>query len=166
MKTVIVVPPLGLLARVADVLMIPLMYLIAGTLDEAPQRGHRWNNKQLLKSDIEKLDTSLMIHCGGILNSMKFRWIFLFHIPILDGWRNYVVMKPKDSKRKWHVGYITTDMVGISKIKLSESVRMLIGSDNVSFFGIDAETYEQISLIEIGRGRIGDGGKFAKEKLL
>lgn len=166
MKTIIVVPPLGWLAKIADILMVPLMYLISGTLSETPQRGHRWNNKRLKKSDIETLDTSSMVHCNGILNSMRFRWLFLFHIPILGGWRNYIVMKPVDSKKEWHIGYITNDMVGISRIRLSGSVRMLIGNGNVSFFGIDAKTHEQILIRKIGNGKIGDNGPFAKEILL
>lgn len=166
MKTIIVVPPLGWLAKIADILMVPLMYLISGTFIEVPQRGHRWNNKRLSKTDVEKLDVTLMVNCEGIPNSMKFRWLFLYHIPILGGWKNYVVMRPTDSERDWYVGFITHDIIGISMVKLSGSVRMLIGNGDVSFFGIDAENYEQITIAEVGRGLIGRGDKFSKEILL
>ncbi|KKQ46125.1 MAG: hypothetical protein US63_C0006G0002 [Candidatus Moranbacteria bacterium GW2011_GWC2_37_8] len=49
MRAKIIVPSLGWLAKLADILMVPLMYLISGTLKEVPQRGHRWNNVRLSK---------------------------------------------------------------------------------------------------------------------
>lgn len=166
MKAKIVVSPIGWLAKLADILMVPLMYLISGTLKEVSQRGHRWNNKRLLRSDVSVLDKSIMVHCAGIPGAMRSRWLFIFHIPILGGWRNYIVLEPSDKLRKWYVGYITNDMVGVSRIRLSGPVRMLIGNGGVYFYGIDADCYEQIPIREIGRGRIGKGGKFSKEKLL
>lgn len=167
MKAKIIVPPLGWLAKLVDILMVPLMYLISGTLKEVPQRGHRWNNVRLSESDVEHLDKSIMVHCAGISDKViRSRWIFLFHIPILGGWRNYVVLEPQTQGCDWHVGYIASDIIGASRIRLSGRVRMLIGHGDVSFYGIDAESYEQIPVKEVGRGRIGEGGIFAKEKLL
>ena len=166
MKAKIVVTPIGWFAKLADVLMVPLMYLIAGTLKEVPQRGHRWNNKRLLRSDVNVLDNAIMVHCSCIPSAMRSRWLFLFHIPILGGWRNYVVLEPVAQLKAFHIGYITNDIVGVSRIILSGPVRMLIGNGNVSFYGIDADCYEQISIREIGRGCIGGGGKFSKERLL
>jgi len=108
-----------------------------------------------------------MVHCTGISDKViRSRWIFLFHIPILGGWRNYTVLEPEKPGRDWYIGYKTNDIIGISRIILTGRVRMLIGHGNVSFYGIDAECYEQIAIREIDRGRIGEGGKFAKEKLL
>jgi len=76
------------------------------------------------------------------------------------------VLEPEKPGRDWYIGYKTNDIIGISRIILTGRVRMLIGHGNVSFYGIDAECYEQIAIREIDRGRIGEGGKFAKEKLL
>lgn len=162
----VAVQPLGWLAKFADILMVPFMYVISGTLKETPQRGHRWNNKRLSQSDVKNLDISIMVHCKGMDRAMRSRWLFLFHIPILGGWRNYVVLETKNDMIDWHVGYIADDMVGVSRIRLSGRVRMLIGSGDVSFFGIDANSFEQLSIREIGRGRIGEGGSFAREILL
>lgn len=166
MKAKIVVPPIGWLAKLADILMVPLMYLISGTFKEVPQRGHRWNNKRLSRSDVQVLDNATMVQCAGIPNTMRSRWLFLFHIPILGGWRNYVILEPVVQSKEWHIGYITNDMVGVSRIRLSGPVRMLIGNGDVSFYGIDANCYEQIPIKEICRGRIGEGGKFSKVRLL
>lgn len=167
MKAGIIVPPLWWLAKLADILMVPLMYLISGTLKEVPQQGHRWNSVRLSQSDVDGLDKSIMVHCFGISDKViHSRWIFLFHIPILGGWRNYVVLEPEKPGRDWYIGYQTNDIIGVSRIRLTGRVRMLIGHGDVSFYGIDAEYHEQIAIREIGRGRIGEGGKFAKEKLL
>jgi len=161
------VPPLGWLAKLADILMIPLMYLISGTFKEVPQRGHRWNNVRLSQTDVVNLDESIIVHCTSIKDKViHSRWIFLFHIPILGGWRNYVVLEPEKQGRDWHVGYINNNIIGVSRIRLTGRVRMLVGHGDVSFYGVDAECYKQISIREIGTGRIGKGGKFAKEKLL
>lgn len=166
MENRIKVKPLGRLAKFADILMVPLMYLISGTFKEVPQRGHMWNNMGLSKEAVEKLDKSIMVHCIGVRNEMHARWFFLYHLPIFGGWRGYVALERVNPGKDWYVGYVTGDFIGASRIKLSGRVRMLIGHSNVSFFGIDADTHEQISIMEIGRGRIGDGGEFAKEKLL
>lgn len=166
MRAKISVSPIGNFAKILDFLMTPLMYLISGTFKEIPQRGHRWNNERLSRSDVELLDKSIMVHCEGIPSSMRSRWFFLFHIPIMGGWRNYVVLKPATGCLCWHIGYITSDMVGVSQVKLSNIVRMLIGPDEVFFYGIDAVTNEQIPIKEIGRGYIGKSGPFSRELLL
>ncbi len=165
MKNKIVVRPLGRLAKLADILMVPLMYLISGTFKEVPQRGHVWNNMRLSVKDVKNLDRSIMVHCAGMQNEKRRRWLFLFHIPIFGGWKNYVVFEPVNLGRDWYVGCIANDIIGASRIKLSGKVRMLVDSSNVSFFGIDAISYKQISIKKIGMGRIGDGSEFAKEKL-
>jgi hypothetical protein len=167
MKAKIAVPPLGWLARLADWLMVPLMYLLSGTFKEVPQGGHRWNNLRLSRAVVENLDQAAMVHCPGINDkTFRSRWLFLFHIPILGGWRNYVVLEPENPECVWHVGYIADDIVGVSRVRLLGRVRMLVGPGDVAFYGIDAETYQQIALKNVGKGRIGAGGEFAKEKLL
>lgn len=165
-KTIIIVKPLSWFAKLANILMKPLMYIASGTFKESPQRAHRWNNTRLTIKDVGGLDKSEMVHCAGIKGEMHSRWLFIYHIPILGGWRNYVVLEPIEKGIDWHVGCITSDMIMVSRVKLQDKVRMLVSSKDVSFFGINAATYEQIPITELGRGRIGSGGKFAKEKLL
>lgn len=158
---------MGWRAKAADIAMIPIMYLISGTFRETPQRGHRWNNLRFSRETVKDLDRSIMVHCTGKSDKVfRSRWLFLFHIPIIGGWRNYVVLAPITPVHKWHVGYITNDVIGVSRIPLSQRVRMLLGHGEVSFYGIDAQTHEQIPITQIGEGRIGGDGKFAKDLLL
>lgn len=160
------VKPLGLVGRVADFLMLPIMYLISGTFKETPQGGHRWNVKLFQQKEVESLDQKMMIHCQGVSKAMRRRWLFLYHLPIFGGWKYYILIEPVDHKGTWFIGFVARDVTGVSRIKLSRPVRMLVGKDDVSFFALDASSCEQIAIKKIGQGRIGDGGPFAKEKLL
>lgn len=167
MKNKIIVRPLGRLAKLSDILMVPIMYLISGTLKEVPQRGHGWNNMNLSVDAVKNLDRSIMVHCSNADDEVAIsRWLFLFHMPIFGGWRNYVVLEPGKQSSGWYVGYICKDgVIGISRIKLSGKVRMLVGF-GASFFGIDADSYKQIPIKKIGMDRIGNGSEFSREKLL
>lgn len=160
------VPPLGKLAKIADALLVPFMYLVSGTIREAPQGGHRWNNIRLRPADIGHLSRDKMVHCKGVATRFSSRFLFLYHIPVLGGWRDYVVLVPELRGTEWHVGWIIGDAIGVSQIELFGPVRMLIGPGDVSFFGISAESHEQITIKEIGRGRIGESGPGSKIRLL
>src|SRR3989344_2294378 len=131
------VPSLGWPARLADKLMIPVMYLVSGTLNEKPQKTHRWNNKKLTKAEVGSLNQEEMAHCRGVSYANK-RHLLRFHIPIFGGWQSYVVLEP-EHPQGWHVGWIPQDTAaGVSRIQLSGPVRLLLGPDEVSFFGISA----------------------------
>ncbi len=149
------VRPLGLPARIADVLMIPIMYIVSGTT-EKPQRTHRWNNTKLAACDVEYLNLTDMVHCLGISDAgCRFRWhIPAFHTPIFGGWRDYVVLKPYEKEVEWHVGWIADDVVGVSRIKLRGPVRTLLGPGDGLFFGINARGV-QVPIYLIGTGSIG-----------
>jgi len=160
------VPPLGWLEQFGDVVMIPLMYVLSGTLSEAPQRTHRWNNIHLSSEDVHHLKKDKMVHSPGNRSARRPRVAMLpiFHMPIMGGWKRYIVISPQESK-EWHVGWIAGKTIGITKIVLRGQVRMLIGPGAVSFFGIDLSGH-QIALTKMGYGHIGDEGKFAKTPLL
>lgn len=161
MTQVMKVEKIGFLARVADILMVPIMYLLSGTLRESPQKTHAWNVQSLTKKQAESLDTKKMAHCKGV-RAIK-RWWFLFHIPFLGGWKNYVVLHPSYYET-WYVGWKVSGVIQVSKVPLEGPVRMLIGSEDVSFFGI-SEDGEQNPIIIIGEGRIGDRGPHSKVQL-
>ena len=165
MKAKLEVPPFGWVAKLADILMIPVMYVLSGTFKESPQCTHRWNNKKLSEKDLQFFDESLMLFAEKDLIAMRDHFVFLFHLPVFGGWKEYVVIEPL-KKSEWHVGWKTGLVTGVSMIKLSGPVRVLRGPKDSLFFGVDAKTGEQIPLQEIGRGRIGCQGIFSRIRLL
>ena len=162
------VSPMGVWATLGDILMTPVMYLVSGTFQETPQRTHAWNVETFCPSS-ERIPAQFLLPVLGKENvSQRFVAGFpLFHIPILGGWRDYVVLQPKESKSGWYVGWITEEKtIQVSKIPLSGRVRLLQGSQETLFFGVDKETGDLILLECIGSGRIGEGGEHAHDILL
>jgi len=164
------VRPLGRLARLADALiLLPMyglsicMYLRWGSW-ESPQLTHRWNNTHLKYMDVEHLDDSMMVYSASTSDAVvRTSWLPRFHIPILGGWREYVVLEP-DEDTEWHVGWIS-DRVGVSRLTVRGPVRMLLGSAHVMFFGIRAKDGVQIRIRQKAIGRIGDGGPSRNQTL-
>lgn len=161
------VPPLRWYEHVFDWLMIPVMYLIAGTLRETPQRTHRWNNKKLRRAEVRHLLQLFMVLSSCLPTRTRWFWkIPLFHMPILGGWKHYVVLEPSHlTGAMWHVGWVAGDVIGVSRVTLTGPVRVLVGDGDVSHFGLDAEG-RQIPIRRIGVGTIGAGGPFAWTPLL
>lgn len=162
--------PLGFWVRVADALMLPLMYFLSGTVFEIPQRTHRWNNTKFSVDDVTHLETDRMVVFQGafeVTPRILFGFLPLFHMPLFGGWREYVVLEPTDgSVREWHIGWSVEWIRGVSNVPVHGPARALLGKGRVSFFGIDASTGEQIALRHIGIGRIGDRGPYCKTPLL
>ncbi len=163
------VKPLGRLAKFADKMMVPAMYALSGTFKESPQRTHRWNNMHLdWNADdlFENLRRQEMLYFSGVLGAMSPKIPLLFHIPILGGWRNYVVLQPSTHDGEWFVGWASNHAVGVSRIPIRGPVRMLLGPMGVYFFGISAGDQKQIKIEVIGTGRIWKGGPHAQVPLL
>lgn len=143
-------------------LMTPLMYLISGTWREAPQETHFWNREDL--TEVGWLpDKTKAVRVKGKKNALRKRWIGflpLFHIPILGGWRDYVVLKPRDEYRKWYVGWQCKGAFGISTMPIRGSVRVLVGTESCHFFAV-THSGLQIPLEKVGEGVIGQGGPFS-----
>jgi len=159
--------PLGLLARVADILMVPIMHIVSLSI-EKPQRTHRWNNAKLTSADVEFLAEAGMVQCDGVPEEgPRFRLgIPAFHVPIFGGWRNYVVLEPPNDHTQWHVGWVADDVIGVLQVKVRGPVRVLLGPGETSFFGVTSYVGMQMRLREIGRGRIGDRGPHRRVPLL
>jgi len=157
-------------AKFLDYIMLPVMYLVSGTFRESPQRTHFWNNLKLGQGRFRKFfrrsaDNQRLVLVDGVGTVGKRWWgiIPIFHIPILGGWRNYVVLKPSNSRVGdcWYLGWYTVDgYLGISKIPLKshEAARALRGGKPTHFFALDSE-FEIVPLGIVGYGRIGDGNK-------
>ncbi len=155
------VPPYNRWWRFFDWLLKPVMYMFAGTVWEQPQETHRWNNLHLLHDNVSYLNRKHMVHRGGVCTARRRRWgLPIFHLQIVGGWRDYVVVAPATPTREWFVGWIADDAVGVSVIPLSGPVRVLRGDKSASWFGIDREG-NQVMLKSIGKGRVGGGGRFA-----
>ncbi len=162
------VEPLGFAARCADALMVPVMYAVSGTPFESPQRTHRWNNQRLRREDTRHILLTEGAFCSGCRDEIPAQGV-RSHMPVLGGWRNYVVLRAWKYWGDWHVGWKTDKAVGISRIPIcgpTGCVRMLVGPEDVVFFGIRPQDGRQIRVIAISMGQIGDGSKYCRVPLL
>jgi hypothetical protein len=163
-------PRQGIWGRIADVFMLPIMYLIQGTFFEKPQRTHRWNNAVL--PACVSLQEKAKVRVSGDSDATR-RWLFgfipIFHIPILGGWREYVVLEPADSTTKYHIGYLYSENGKkhrrYSLVPVRGRVRMLRGPDDTCFFAV-TRTGRQVPLRVVGFGRIGERGQYSHDTLL
>lgn len=128
------IEPLGTWARRADKLLVPFMYVAAGTFRESPQRTHRWNNRQLTPKEAYRLDLSedyCVTRANELETCLRWKWGFipLFHLPIFGGWRKYIVLTPKDFtyEKEWRLGWHTKSLTGVSRIPVRNRVRALVG---------------------------------------
>lgn len=157
------VPLQTVMARLADWLMLPLMYLLQGTFNEVPQRTHRWNNHKLNEKERASLDSAQFIRLEGVLGA-RHRWygiLPIFHMPIFGGWKKFVVLQAPPSDNPWMVGWVPgDDRAGVSMIRTHGLVRVTIGDGPVAFFGID-HNGQQLKLTVIGEGYICNAGRFA-----
>ena len=171
-QRIVEVRPIGKLARLADMLMRPIMYLVSGTFKEKPQETHAWHVQVLNAEQKDRLDRSgdgMMVNCEGVkaIKRNNHWWSFWFHIPIFGGWNQYVVLSVPECTGKWHIGWDTPDQTAISRLQLGSagSVRMLLGPGRVSFFALSDHGF-QIHLYEDGRGQVGDGSPNGKIRLM
>jgi len=163
------IQPEGVLGKLADICMMPLMYTLAGTFRETAQRTHRWNVQRILGTEVTEIPEQFCAVTPGT-NQAKRAYVFglpLLHIPLLGCWKEYVVLEPKSaSVETWFVGWKTPTGAGVSRIPLSGSVRLLRGPSEAQFFGIEEKTANVISLQSIGSGTIGDSGPYKDLPLL
>jgi hypothetical protein len=161
------VRPQGVIGRLADTLMTPIMYVLQGTLKEVPQRTHRWNNHKLDEFELSRVDFSKTISFPGVTSRKRwFSFIPIFHMPVFGGWKKFVVLVPVDPHKTWHVGWLPDDdKAGVSLVPVTGWVRVLIGSDPVRFFGFN-EHGLQVELVCLGEGHIGKADIYAKVPLL
>ena len=163
------IQPQGTVGQLCDWLILPIMYVLQGTVYETPQRTHIWNN---LKLNREVLKFTLPL-CEGFVgnpSACKSLWLgFIprFHMPLFGGWRTFVVLQAAtNQEEQWFIGWFhETGPVGVSKIPLSGPVRMTIGPDPVCFFAF-TKAGEQLPLQRIGQGKIGEAGEFRHVPLL
>jgi hypothetical protein len=163
----------GFWGRLADLLALPLMYILQGNFREVPQRTHFWNNVKFKDDSIEVgylMPHIWLLEFRGITRTSP-RYLFglfpVFHIPILGGWKTFKVLRPKSCGGEYFIGWWSPaeQLFGVSKVTQTGSVRVLIGPDDVFFFAVDI-MQNYLELVEVGQGEIGSAGKFAKVPLL
>jgi hypothetical protein len=165
------IEPLTHIEKLLDRAMIWPMYLLqAPTFNEVPQRTHAWNNTPVQHHTASALRKGNIVHEDARETSkprLLFGFIPRFHMPIIGGWKHYVVLAPTMYLTDaWYVGWVTTSRAGVSRIPLGkEGVRMLLGDEAVSFFAIIKDG-RQIHLSRLGYGTIGDGGPWKHLPLL
>lgn len=147
----------GLIGRIADYIMMPIMYLLQGSIQESPQRTHYWNNLSLNIDQLKHLDDRSMISAKEDFGAHD-RWLAfipIFHIPLFGGWKHYVLIEPSVKQEEWFVGWVAGDLAGMSRVPLTGSVRMLRGSSPVQWFGVDGNG-NQIDLQRVEDGMVGN----------
>lgn len=159
------VKPQGYVGWLADMLMLPIMYLLHWNLRETPQRTHRWNNQKFTSRDELEIIKTLPKISFSADPKAKSRWVGKiprFHLPNQGGWKKFVVLLPINTSEQWFIGWLPTDgdSAGISRIPLSGPVRTTIGDGPISFFAI-SKSGNPLELICVGEGHIGNAGIFA-----
>ncbi len=154
--------------RWLDIAMLPLMYLLQGTLRESPQITHRWNNRRLSNQEFSLIDSSLTVRADADTEAPE-RWfgpLPIFHTPVFGGWKKFVVLEPAEPvSGQWFVGWIAFDLAGMSKLPLSGQVRLLRGPQQTRFFGFDCDG-NQIALRHVADGEVGRAGTYRLVPLL
>jgi hypothetical protein len=154
MNPVFPVRPLGGAARFADKLAYPLMQYFAAPGDSS-QLTHFWNNTRVQRTAVDHLNTDLMVELPGDPSApaRNYRVDTRFH---RGAWKTYVVLQPKTYRGKWYVGWKMASGAGVSRIPVANCVRLLVGPDNVQYFGVRLGTCEQIALKLVDIGKLGD----------
>ncbi len=150
---------LGVAARFADWVLDPVMRVGMGTLAESPQQTHRWNNRRLRSEEVASLDIKMMVSCDGTRQARPMG-LCLFHLPLLGGWREYVVLEPtlgRHSYLRWYVGWINNNVAGVSRLPVVGRVRVLRGPEATNFFGVFSDG-TQLGISQVGAGSVGETG--------
>ncbi len=162
--------PQGVLGHIADMALVPVMYLFQGNFKEVPQRTHVWNNQKYHGARYRHSvsDDFTVYDKGNFLE--KPRGLVRFHLPIVGGWKKFLVVGPVLQEcTPWHIGWHNwnsgADFAGISLIPVVGPVRVLQGDQPMRFFGIVPQG-DQVPIELKGFGFIGKAGAYAELPLL
>lgn len=160
------IKPYTFFRKFLDLLLSPLMRLLSGAPSETPQQSHLWNVTTLQKSDVERLDATIMLTLPGSQQGPhRSKIIPAHHIPILGGWKKYIVISPTEHTQGWFIGWHNNKIIEMSRIELHTPVRMLVAPEDVRFFAF-SKNGTQISIAKIAEGAVGDGGEYSQLPLL
>jgi len=146
--------------RLPDLFLAPIMWAFSGFAFELPQESHKWHNKILSPEEVSILDVSRMLLVDGTDSS---RWTHgsygMLHLPLLGGWRDYIILEVEGDPKYWHVGWLSGLNSGmVQRLPIyGKRIKMFRGlkGDGVRFFAID-NLGNQILLRKVDEGRLGD----------
>jgi len=150
--------------RLCDKLYLPIMFLVGGFKADSIQETHPWHiqklNHQLI--DAEKASP---IFRGNDKSVFKKHAIFLFHMPILGGWRDYSIYEiDENAPTPFNVGWIEISpehpnpSVFVNKLPIYErKIRLLDGSSlyQMAVFAVSKDG-RQIPVTRVGGGKLGE----------
>jgi hypothetical protein len=158
-----------------DLLMFPIMYFFSGVWInffknpfkprnylEWPQRTHWWNNKHIKNRVTCRHAFNILTPGDPGANDIPMPFA---HLPLIGGWKKYVVIEPVDHNEKWFTGWITEEVLGHSVIGKIGPVRVLEGPTPCERFGLNLDG-RIIKIRVVGYGHIGDGSEYRKLALL
>ena len=156
------VPRLPGFYRIIDFCMLPIMFLLGWLRRDAMQETHAWHVWRDFRSG--DINQALSVKYTGSDRTFHRHYVFLFHVPMLGGWKKYLVVQPHDKKLDYRIGWIVYDKkrlkrVGVQRLIVhKQPIRILSGPANYSgyFFAVDVDG-KQIKLEKIGEGMLGDG---------
>lgn len=159
------IPPIRRRERVADTMMIPIMFVLRGFRTDSLQESHRWHPQSIEQDEI---DPKLAVENHGNDSSrfsFEHRGSFLFHAPIFGGWKDFGVYEVDKSNSPFYVGWIvfrSSDNkflnAAIHRLPIFDNqIRLLDGNKDSwgYFFALDKDGV-QVPLKKVGAGRIGD----------
>lgn len=150
-----ILPEINVWARMAGAVLyiiLVVLHVLCGKRYEKPQRTYWWS--QIAYEG--KLDVEEMVFVLGDADSkISYLGKIFPNIPILGGWKRYVVLSVGTSSIDWCVGWRSSGVTELILTRQKGEVRMLIGPGDVEFFAINLHTGAQINLKKIADGTFG-----------
>jgi len=150
--------PLSRPLKAVDTLLQPVMYTLGGFKSDSIQETHPWHIQEI---DPELVNPELSVVIKGSaeerMNSHK---LFLFHAPILGGWRHYTLL---EAEEEFHIGWVARvrgklAQAAVHRLRIDNSqVRMLNGPEGseTEYFAVSPNG-TQSNLDMAGAGILGD----------
>ncbi len=149
--------------RALDYLLRPAMWVI----DEFKMplmETHPWH-PQNIHCDLIPNDISEKI-VGQDPSRFSFDTLGLIHMPLLGGWKHYLVLEAEDFDQFWHVGWKITYLdpekgrfCQVHKLKIYDrQIKVLSGINDSEKIGFGLnDSHQLIPLKIVGEGVLGDG---------
>jgi hypothetical protein len=136
---------------ILDGFLHPFMIILNGFNGDSTQRTHPWHGKNIDRYKVNETN-SIRVE-GRDPSKVKDIWCGLFHMPIVGGWKSYVILKPKNKIDLWYIGWKTEKYCQVNRIPLKNLVKMLNGvkGSETFFFGMNKdEALIELEIVDFG----------------